>query len=148
MTGMRLRLLLLPALLVSACASSPEGAAQELSGCYYFERDATARELNLPWGVQLTDQPLEGWPIGQQEGVRRAVTLKGPDQTADFPFGYWQAKADSVRLGYPGMGGFLVDLAVEEQALEGTARPVGDAGVDEERPVHPVRLTLARCPGE
>jgi hypothetical protein len=149
MTSMRSRLILPLALLAGACASTPDGSAQELAGrCYYFEQDATARSLNLPWGVRLTDQPLTGWPALAETEARVAVTLMGPDESADHPFGYWQSRsADSVRLGYPGMGGLLVDAHVEDAALVGTATPVGDADVDDGR-AHAVRLIYARCPGE
>lgn len=148
MSHIRIRLLLPLALLAGACASSPDGHAQDLSGCYYFEQDATARSLNLPWGVRLTTEPLTGWPaLEREEGVRVAVTLIGEEETADHPFGYWRPLADdSVRLGYPGTGGFVVDLAVGESELVGTATPVGDAGLGD-RPVHDVRLMHARCPG-
>ncbi len=148
MSHMPTRSLLLIALVAGACASTPDGSAQDLAGCYYFEQDATARELNLPWGVRLTAEPLTGWPpLEQEEDVRVAVTLIGEEETADHPFGYWRPMADdSVRIGYPGTGGFVVDLVVGESELVGTATPVGDAGLDD-RPVHDVRLMHARCPG-
>lgn len=134
------------ALLAGACASTPEGAAQDIAGCYYFEQDATARELNLPWGVRLTADSLDGWPpLDQEPEVYVAVTLIGPDESRGTPFGYWQARGDSIRLGYPGMGGFAVNLAVQDTALVGTARGVGDAGFGP-RPTHQVRLVRARCP--
>jgi hypothetical protein len=142
----------IPALVLAAalagCASSPDGADERLVGCWFFERDAAARELNLPWGVRLLGDSLAGWPtVDRARGTPRvAVTLRGRGRTADHPFGYWQATAeDSVRIGYPGTGGLLLALELEEQAMEGTARPVGDAGL-EPRATHPVRLTRARCP--
>lgn len=134
---------------VAGCASTPEGEAQELAGCYYFEQDATAQALSLPWGVRLTTDTLTGWPpLDQQPNTHTAVTLVGVDETADFPFGYWQAlPGDSVRIGYPGAGGFVLDLTARDGVLEGTARPVGDAGLGA-REMRGVRLGLARCPGE
>lgn len=140
-------LLLLALVATAACASTPGGAAQELAGCYYFEQDATARQLNLPWGVQLTADPLSGWPpIDQQPDTYTAVTLTDAQRTDDFPFGYWQVRSgDSIRIGYPSMGGFVLDLAVQDSQLVGTATPVGDAGLGD-RPTHSVRLDRARCP--
>lgn len=134
-------------LAMAACASTPNGDAQEIAGCYYFQQDATAQSLNLPWGVRLTTDSLTGWPpIDQQPNTHRAVTLVGPGETADFPFGYWQAlPGDSVRIGYPGTGGFVLDLTYAEGVLEGTARPVGDAGGGS-RETHSIRLGLASCP--
>lgn len=137
---------LLLALVAGACASTPDGSAQDLAGCYYFEQDATARELNLPWGVRLSTDSLSGWPaLQQQPETYAAETLVRPQVTRDHPFGYWQARGDSVRIGYPGMGGFSLNLAVEDTVLAGSARPVGDAGLGE-RPSHEVRLVRARCP--
>jgi hypothetical protein len=147
MTVTRATLTLLAVLVVGACASTPNGTAQELAGCYYFEQDATARELNLPWGVHLTADALTGWePLDQEPDTYTAVTLVGPDETQDFPFGYWQDRgADSVRIGYPSMGGFVLELTLEDGHLVGTARGVGDAGLDQ-RPTHDIRLQRAGCP--
>lgn len=147
MTNARHALALLAALAAGACASTPGGAAQEVAGCYYFEQDATARQLNLPWGVHLTADTLSGWPpIDQEPDTYTAVTLTSPERTDDFPFGYWQARgADSIRIGYPSMGGFVLDLAVQDSQLVGTATSVGDAGLGD-RPTHTVRLDRARCP--
>lgn len=138
---------ILAATALMACASTPGGAAQELAGCWYFEQDATARDLNLPWGVRLTADSLTGWPgVHERPGTRTAITLVRPGETAGFPFGYWRAlPGDSVRIGYPGMGGFALDLVVSDGALTGQARPVGDAGLGERRP-SPVRLARAGCP--
>lgn len=140
-------LLLLVAAAAGACATTPNGVAQDVAGCYYFEQDATARQLSLPWGVQLTADSLTGWPpIDQEPDTYTAVTLTSPERTDDFPFGYWQARGvDSVRIGYPSMGGFVLDLAVQDSQLVGTAQPVGDAGLGD-RPTHTVRLDRARCP--
>ncbi len=134
-------------LAVASCASTPDGAAQEGAGCYYFEQDATARELNLPWGVRLTADSLTGWPsMDQEPETYTAVTLVGPDETQDFPFGYWQTRGpDSLRIGYPSMGGFVLDLVLGDGHLAGTALPVGDAGIGK-RPRHDVRLQRAACP--
>lgn len=136
-------------LALTACASAPNGDPQEIAGCYYFQQDATAEALNLPWGVRLTTDSLTGWPpIDQQPNTHRAVTLVGPNEIADFPFGYWQAlPGDSVTIGYPGMGGLVLELSRANGVLEGAAHPVGDAGLGA-RESHPVRLSLARCPGE
>lgn len=137
------------ALALASCASTPNGDPGEIAGCYYFQQDATAESLNLPWGVRLTTDSLTGWPpMDQQPNTHTAITLVGPDETADFPFGYWQdLPGDSLRIGYPGTGGFVLDLARADGVLEGTARSVGDAGLGP-REAHSVRLDLARCPGE
>lgn len=140
-----------PAILLAAaavaCASTQAGDAQDVAGCYYFEQDATARQLNLPWGVRLTTEPLTGWPA-LEGSAYVAVTLWDVDRTTDFPFGYWQTTAvDSIRIGYPGMGGFSLELTPENGVLEGVAVPMGDAGLGPRTP-HPIRLQHARCPGE
>jgi hypothetical protein len=136
------------------CATTPGPAADALPGCYYFEQDAAAQALQLPWGVRLTADSLTGWPaIQQRPDVRRAVTLTGTDATATYPFGYWRPLAgDSVEIGYPAGGGLLLRLAIEADGLAGTARPVGDVvaqpGIVEDAALQRVRLTRARCPDE
>jgi hypothetical protein len=142
------RLLVLGSLcLLGACASSPNGAAQQLAGCYYFEQDETARELNLPWGVELTSDSLSSPFLKGQENVRAAITLADPERTADFPFGYWQPLTEqTLRLGYPGMGGFTVDLTVEGDALTGRIAGAGDVATGAPMLAARVRLTRARCP--
>jgi hypothetical protein len=85
-----LRILLAAPLLAYAasCATTPGPAAEALTGCYYFEQDATAQALRLPWGVRLLADSLSGWPaIQQRPDVRRAVTLTGTASTAAYPFG-------------------------------------------------------------
>lgn len=140
-------------LLATACAGQPEQPEpRPLAGCYYFVQDRTAEQLRLPWGVRLHDRPLEGWPaIQQRTGVHRASTLTGSDEV-DFPFGYWiRTAGDSVEIGYPGGGGLVLELAIDDTGLRGTARPVGDAleppATRPERTSHPVELTWAGCPG-
>lgn len=142
------RLLALGSLcLLGACASSPDGAAQELAGCYYFEQDETARELNLPWGVQLTTDSLDSPFLEGQENVRAAITLADGERTADFPFGYWQPLTEeTLRLGHPGMGGFTVDLTIDGDALSGRLAGEGDVATGAPMRSFPVRLTRARCP--
>lgn len=134
-------------MMVGACASSPEGSAQQVAGCYYFEQDDEARRLNLPWGVELTSDSLDSPFLSGQEGVRRAVTLFGPGETREFPFGYWQVLSDDViRLGHPGMGGFTADLTVEGNELTGVLGGIGDAAPAAEMTSARVRLTRAACP--
>lgn len=135
-------------LVLGACASSPEGTTQQLTGCYYFEQDAVARDLNLPWGVELTADSLTDAPLLRaQENVRVAVTLLGPDEKGDFPFGYWQVIAeDAIRLGYPGMGGFTADLSVEGDELSGILGGAGDIASSSQPRSARVRLTRAQCP--
>lgn len=144
------RLLLCGSLcMVGACASSPEGSAQQIAGCYYFEQDSSARQLNLPWGVQLTADSLDSPFLRRQENVRSAFTLLRPGETRNYPFGYWQVLADDqIRLGYPGMGGFTADLTVQENELTGILGGVGDAAPSPEMQSARVRLTRATCPDQ
>jgi hypothetical protein len=145
-------------LLLGGCASSSAPARVEaLRGCWYFEQDEAARQIRLPWGVELMLDTLEGWPAVQAlEGVRRAATLT-PAGARDFPLGYWRPSAagDSVELGHPGGGGLAVEVAVPPQnasspVLTGTVRPVGDVlrpdGPGAAIEPRPVRLARARCP--
>lgn len=129
------------------CASTPDGSAQALEGCWYFEQDDVVRQVGLPWGVRLTTDSLPNAPEAEDGAfARTAVTLIGPDEVADHPFGYWQpVGGDSVRLGYPGMGGYDVRMEVAENEMVGTVRSVGDAGLGQ-RPTRPVRLMRAACP--
>jgi hypothetical protein len=137
---------------LAACAGPPEQPEpRPIIGCHYFVQDQTAQQLQLPWGVRLLDQPLEDWPAIQQRGdVRVATTLTGHSEE-NFPFGYWLRTAeDSVEMGYPGGGGMVLRLAMENGALRGTAHAAGDAlQPPAARPTptaHPVALTWARCP--
>ncbi|HSJ26386.1 MAG TPA: hypothetical protein VK929_17025 [Longimicrobiales bacterium] len=152
----------LAVLTASGCASTAVSQADVLPGCYYFEQTDVARSLNLPWGVELLEDSLEGWPaISQLPDVRQAVTLVGPAERAGFPFGYWRTVAeDSVEIGYPAGGGLVLALAVQPPAtagglpagLAGTARAVGDAvpfgdtAASRQRAADPVSLMRARCP--
>lgn len=145
---------LVAAACTSACATSGGengDAPADLAGCYYFERNAAAGELGLPWGVRLLDRPLEGrWPAIQQlEGVRHATTLTA-EGDADHPFGFWQPlPGDSVRIGYPAGGGVSLRLAAANERLTGTAQPVGDAmplGGGAPPSERMIVLTHARCP--
>lgn len=134
--------------LLGACASTGQGADPgDLAGCYYFDQDDVARDLNLPWGVRLLDGPIQGWPALQQyEGARVASTLTGTDE-ADHPFGYWRPlAADSILVGYPAGGGLSLRLSTAGDGLSGIARALGDATLARDRPAHPVRLVHARCP--
>jgi hypothetical protein len=136
-----------------ACVSTPEAQLGELAGCYYFERDAAAEDLRLPWGVHFLPESLQGWPAWEEHpGVRSAVTLVNETEARAFPFGYWRPLGgDSLEVGHPGGGGLILRLAVEPGRLEGTVRPVGDVlRPPGDLPAHspqPVALRLARCPG-
>jgi hypothetical protein len=134
-----------------ACGGAPEQPdPRHVIGCHFFVQDDAAAALGLPWGVRLLDQPLEGWPNLADTGARLATTLTGQDER-DHPFGYWIRTADdSVRIGYPAGGGIVLDLALENGAFEGVARPVGDllqppAALPDRSP-RPVRMVWARCP--
>ncbi len=143
----------LVALLLGGCAIHREHHEPYPLGCHYFVQDDVARELHLPWGVRLLDQPLEGWPaIQQRSDVRRATTLTGQGEV-DHPFGYWlRTAADSLEIGYPGGGGILLELAIHDARFRGTARPVGDAlpppAVIPEPRAYPVEMVWARCPDD
>jgi hypothetical protein len=141
-------------LLAGACAGMPEHSEPgPVLGCHYFVQDQAARDLQLPWGVRLHDDALTGWPaIQQRDGVRRATTLTGTGEV-DFPFGYWIRTAqDSIELGYPGGGGLLLELAVADTTMRGTARAVGDAtpppAAAPAETRHDVELVRARCPDD
>jgi hypothetical protein len=150
---LRLPLLLAAACCLSAwtCATTPAPSADDLTGCYYFERGVAADTLHLPWGVQLLPDSLEGWPAIQQlPGVRRARTLVDAERTHSHPFGYWRPlEADSVEIGYPGGGGLVLVLGVGEVQLTGTARAVGDVvrpGGQPTRAQPGITLARAACP--
>jgi hypothetical protein len=111
-----------------------------LVGCHYFVQDDVARDLQLPWGVRLLDDPWRAGPPPAAPGVMQATTLTGHDEV-DFPFGYWVVSAqDSLEIGYPAGGGLLLELAMINGAFEGRARPVGDAVP------HPASRRTARPP--
>lgn len=142
------------AVMIGACGGLPDrNDPRPIVGCHYFVQDDVASDLQLPWGVRLLDQPLQGWPAMEQRGaVMRATTLTGDDEV-DSPFGYWIATAeDSLEIGYPAGGGLVLDLAVVNGTMAGHARPVGDAvrppGIIPAPQRHPVQLTWARCPEE
>jgi hypothetical protein len=142
----------LAALPLAACNASPGAAPASLAGCYYFERDAVAERLRLPWGVRLLPDTLAGWPALQQRpGVRVARTLVGLGEEAGHPFGYWRTlHGDSLEIGYPAGGGLVLTLAVSGPRLAGEAVAAGDAlplgGVVPERRGEPVALLHAACP--
>ena len=114
---------------MGACASGASSQPSELAGCYQFERNAGARTLGLPWGFVLEDGELgPGWPlVADRVGVQRALTATSPTGRADFPFGYWAPAGDSIEIGHPGGGGFVLTLAPQGQDLIGQGVAVGDA---------------------
>ncbi|MBW3552114.1 MAG: hypothetical protein KY466_01320 [Gemmatimonadetes bacterium] len=133
-----------------ACASAGQGSdPAALAGCYYFEQDDLARQLQLPWGIRLLDRPLDGWPAVQQyDDVRVATTLTGQDEV-DHPFGYWRPlSGDSILVGYPAGGGLSLRLVPDGGWMVGAVRALGDATLQAQRPDHPLRLLHARCPEE
>jgi hypothetical protein len=136
--------------LAPACATTPENGQADRTGCWYFERDADAEALRLPWGVRLLPDSLTGWPaLERLPGVRRATTLARPGEEAGHPFGYWRPLGgDTVEIGYPAGGGLLLRLDGDAAHLAGTATPVGDAMAPGAAPpqARPVTLTRARCP--
>lgn len=140
------------AMTLSACASTPDPAPDDLAGCYYFEPGEVAQRLRLPWGVRVLADTVDGWPaLEQRAGARRAVTLVAPGDEAAHPFGYWlPLDGDSVEIGYPAGGGLVLTLTAGPTHLTGTVTPVGDAlppGAADPRPrSEPVSLLRARCP--
>ena len=140
--------------LLAACASAhsiPDDAAT-LTGCYRFEQPPGERELGLPWGVELLDETLEGWPAFPD--AFRARSWLTREQSADHPFGYWmRVQGDSIRTGHPGGGGFDLVLAGpdDEGELIGLGRAVGDAlRPDDPGAPPPSARVIARrvdCPG-
>jgi hypothetical protein len=145
-------LALLP--LLAACASANAIPEEEpgLAGCFQFEQPAGERELGLPWGVELLDEALEGWPAFPD--AFRARSWLTQEQSADHPFGYWiRLEGEYIRTGHPGGGGFDLVLAVPEGGTDllGHGQAVGDAlrpGDDGELPI-PARVIARRvdCPG-
>jgi hypothetical protein len=148
-SGIAIAVLATTPLLVTACVGNSQVANDsDPVGCWYFERDAAATALALPWGVRLTGDAVTGWPIAER-GARVAATLT-PDGDAGHPFGYWlELPGDSLEIGYPAGGGITLRVAREAAALSGIARPVGDVITPGAPPRsdHPVRLTRAACPG-
>ena len=136
------------ALLLGGCVHAPPAATADPLGCWYFDRDASAAALNLPWGVELADEALAGWPALEQRGGARLARTLTPDGPEDHPFGYWMMEGDSLEVGYPGGGGLLLLLELGTAELAGVARPLGDAVAPGAAPrtTRPVRLTRAQCP--
>jgi hypothetical protein len=121
------------ALIGVGCASAQQPQADEAAavGCYQFERNAAARELGLPWGVELRAAALPpgSLVLDRSPDARLAETATSPTARADHPFGYWtRSPGDSLEIGYAGPGGALVlRLARRGQDLIGVGRAVGDA---------------------
>ena len=144
----RIRLATCAVIALPACVSAPAATPADPVGCWYFERDAHATALNLPWGVRLLENELADAPA--HEDARAARTLHA-DGEAEFPFGFWAPIAgDSIVVGYPAGGGLVLRLAGGDTSMHGIARPVGDvivpgATARADRPVH---LSRAQCPAD
>ena len=133
----------------AACVSAPAATASDPVGCWYFDRDATATALNLPWGIRLDEDALTGHAGLEQRGEPRIAATLDPDGERGHPFGYWLPIAgDSIEVGYPAGGGILLRLAGGDTSLGGSARELGDAMTPGAGPRTPraVRLTRAQCP--
>jgi hypothetical protein len=136
-----------------SCPNEAMQAASSIAGCYQFQYDAGAKALGLPWGVVLEDAALgPGWPlVSDRPGVRRATTALSATERADHPFGYWApAKGDSIEIGHPGGGGFVLTLAPSGQDLIGRGYAAGDVvrpgqPMGAERPSSPVVARRVLC---
>lgn len=131
------------------CISTPVSSASDPVGCWYFDRDAAATALNLPWGIRLAGDALSGFAGLEQRGEPRIARTLDPDAEQDHPFGYWLPIAgDSIEIGYPAGGGMVLRVAGGDTSLSGTARAVGDvvAPGAPPRQTHAIRLTRAQCP--
>lgn len=135
-------------LLVAGCASTEGRPGQDtLPGCYYFDRNDAAHELDLPWGIRLEPDSLRGWAMARDPDFRSAVTLTGSGTTAKQPFAYWKRLSeDSVEVGYPSLGSLALRLVITDRGFEGAARAVGDARLPGPVPTYPVSLMKAQCP--
>lgn len=140
-------------LLFAGCAPSlaqeAEAHAKSVTGCYQFEPEPAGARLGLPWGIELREELLEGWP--GHEASRLARTWLTAETVADHPFGYWARSAvDSIRTGHPGGGGLDLMLAWNDEGLTGWGRAVGDVVLPDDppglRPPHPVRARRVACP--
>jgi hypothetical protein len=118
------------ALIAVGCASAQQADEAAAAGCYQFERDAAARALGLPWGIELHEAALPpGSPVlDRSPDARVAETATSPTARQDHPFGYWvRVAGDSLEIGYPGPGGaFVLRMARHGQDLIGLGRAVGD----------------------
>jgi len=130
---------ILLAALLGACDESPFGpmaledpevqlqdnGPHPLARCWTFVQNDGARILGLPWGVELLDAPLEGWPI---EGARSAVDLRAGAVRGDADILFWlETEFAWIRVGYAGLGPWSLDLQPEGEALVGVGRSTGDA---------------------
>ena len=145
--------LLILTLQLAGCAPSmarqAEAYAKSVAGCYQFEPESAGAGLGLPWGIELREDPLEGWP--GHEASRVARTWLTAETVADHPFGYWaRSTVDSVRIGHPGGGGFDLMMAPNEGVLAGWGRAVGDVVLPQDPPGlppwHPVSARRVACP--
>lgn len=143
------RLLPLIALGFLGCPHNAQHATSaDPVGCWYFERDAAATALNLPWGVQLDGDALTGWPALERRGGARVARTIQAEGAAQHPFGYWMMAGDSIEIGHPGGGGLLLTLDARATAMSGVATALGDAITPNSsaRTPRAVRLTRAQCP--
>jgi len=149
----RLAVVLIGGILAGACATAGGPASNvspaTIAGCYWFDPEVGDAGLAMPWVVELTAEPLTGWP--GLEDAFLAYTWSWPARRSDVPFGYWAwAAGDSIRAGYPGgNAGYDVRLAPVAGGLEGWGRAVGDAiepGEVLPRPAHPVVARRVSCP--
>ena len=137
------------AAIAAACVTAPATTSSDPVGCWYFERDAAATALNLPWGIRLSGDDLTGHAGLAARGEPRVAVTLDPDAERDHPFGYWLPIAgDSLEVGYPAGGGIVLRVSRGDTSFSGTARELGDAMLPGAAPrtPHAVRLIRAQCP--
>ncbi len=110
-----------------ACASSTDGAPVSWVGCYRFTDTPPLEQMRLPWGFEVTDEPLADRSSVE---MRVAVTWDTPTRSSSFPFSYWrELPADSIEMGTLGLGAVTMRLGLVSGTddVSGWARDVGDA---------------------
>lgn len=146
----------------SAGGSRPrlEQQPEDLAGCYRLELfpDATGPEAearraawNIPSGLGLSTEPLEGWPSMQQR-YGEVFAARSYDETGaalNHPFNYWRVAGDSIVAGHPGaLAGLQLTLVREGSELRGWVRAFTDVRVGDEPGADTASVAAVRieCP--
>jgi hypothetical protein len=123
-------------------------ATDPIAGCYQFERNEGAQELNLPWGFELLAEPLPNPPANYADS-HRAFTWMTATQRADSPFAYWRIlESGIIQVGYPGRGAYTLSLERRGEDLVGRGRSEGDAvplGASADRTVFTLIARRVQC---